>query len=461
MNRLLAVVAWISTAILAGCGGGNSASSSPPPPPAASLSYPSSPLVFDVGTAITPVVATASQGLSSFTITPSLSSGLSLNSSNGTLSGTPTAVAPATTYMVTASGGGASASASESITVNPQPPSAASYGVAAVTFTTNVPARTITPTSQGGAVTSWSISPALPAGLTLDATDGAISGTPTTASAPTSYAVTAQNAGGQSTVTLTIEVDSAVLLDVGHDAAMLDLGMRGSNVLSVDRSGHWNLWDYASAAEIASGDLYCAPDCSAPNIALEGVAGGTVALATGAGFEFLSAATGQVLASITAPAGITWWSLASDGSYLVARSNTGLFAWSPAGDSLISLSGDYSKASLFAAPGRIQVANGPAGYNVIQTVAVSGGATTTSAAFNGQFYAWFLDGSQFITSSGGTDLVYSLSGVQQAAFTLPGGTPQVIGDGNWFAIQGLGTGGAAPLNIYAISSPTTPAIQSA
>jgi Putative Ig domain len=47
----------------------------------------------------------------------------------------------------------------------------------------------------------------LAAGLSFNATTGAISGTPSATSAAASYVVTAQNAGGQMPVTLTIEVD--------------------------------------------------------------------------------------------------------------------------------------------------------------------------------------------------------------------------------------------------------------
>ena len=48
---------------------------------------------------------------------------------------------------------------------------------------------TVTPTSSGGTVVSWSISPSLPAGLVFDNTTGAISGTPTVVSSSTSYTV--------------------------------------------------------------------------------------------------------------------------------------------------------------------------------------------------------------------------------------------------------------------------------
>src|SRR6516162_8185099 len=47
-----------------------------------------------------------------------------------------------------------------------------------------------------GQVTSYSVDPALPPGLTLNTTTGIISGTPTAAAASASYNVTASNASG-------------------------------------------------------------------------------------------------------------------------------------------------------------------------------------------------------------------------------------------------------------------------
>lgn len=63
----------------------------------------------------------------------------------------------------------------------------------------------LTPTVQGSA-TGWSVVPALPSGLTLNATTGAISGTPTDVSPTSNFTVTAANNGGSAMAVLSISV---------------------------------------------------------------------------------------------------------------------------------------------------------------------------------------------------------------------------------------------------------------
>ena len=87
-------------------------------------------------------------------------------------------------------------------------PSSLSYSINPATYTLGA-AITNTPTSTGGAVTSYSISSLPPAGLTFNTTTGIISGTPTTITSATPYTVTAANSGGSTTVSLSISVVSA------------------------------------------------------------------------------------------------------------------------------------------------------------------------------------------------------------------------------------------------------------
>ena len=64
--------------------------------------------------------------------------------------------------------------------------------------------------SSSNLLFGYSISPALPAGLSLNINTGEISGTPTAISANTTYTITATNSGGSSTTTITIVVNDEI-----------------------------------------------------------------------------------------------------------------------------------------------------------------------------------------------------------------------------------------------------------
>src|SRR5208337_2262944 len=80
-------------------------------------------------------------------------------------------------------------------------------GCGSSSLTPITPITPNSPTSAGGAVASYSVSPALPAGVSLSTTTGAISGTPTAVAATITYTVTATNAAGSTTATLSITVN--------------------------------------------------------------------------------------------------------------------------------------------------------------------------------------------------------------------------------------------------------------
>jgi hypothetical protein len=112
-------------------------------------------------------------------------------------------------YTVTATNSDGSATASVSITVNDVPPSALTYSGNPVTYTQGTAITSNSPTSIGGAVVSYAVSPALPAGLTLDSSTGVINGTPSAVTPTASYTITATNSGGSTTASLSIAVVSA------------------------------------------------------------------------------------------------------------------------------------------------------------------------------------------------------------------------------------------------------------
>ena len=71
-------------------------------------------------------------------------------------------------------------------------------------------------TSSGGAIASYSISPAAPAGLTFSTSTGLLSGTPTSAAVATTYTITATNASGSAIRTFTLTVTAVIVYTVGQ-----------------------------------------------------------------------------------------------------------------------------------------------------------------------------------------------------------------------------------------------------
>ncbi|MBK8794828.1 MAG: hypothetical protein IPN59_17300 [Holophaga sp.] len=87
-----------------------------------------------------------------------------------------------------------------------QPPTALTYTVNPAVYTKGTAITANAPHSTGGAVSSYGVVPALPAGLNLSATTGVVTGTPTALAAAANYVVTATNAGGSTTVPLNITI---------------------------------------------------------------------------------------------------------------------------------------------------------------------------------------------------------------------------------------------------------------
>jgi hypothetical protein len=160
-----------------------------------------------VGTAISNVTPAVTGSGITYSIDPALPSGLLLNPTSGVISGTPSVAAASAIYTVTATNAGGNTSTTLTVAVLPVVPSDLSY--ANINGTVGTAITNVNPTVTG-TVDSYSISPALPAGLVLNTGTGVISGTPSAAAASDTYTVTATNAGGYASTTLTIVVGYAV-----------------------------------------------------------------------------------------------------------------------------------------------------------------------------------------------------------------------------------------------------------
>ncbi|EJO67943.1 PF07603 family protein [Leptospira kirschneri serovar Grippotyphosa str. Moskva] len=176
--------------------------------PPSALSYAGTPFTFTQGATITTATPSVTGTVTACNSDIPLPAGLGINGTTCAISGTPTTTQAATNYTITASNAYGNTSTTISIRVNLAPPSALSYAGTPFTFTQGATITTATP-SVTGTVTACNSDIPLPAGLGINGTTCAISGTPTTTQAATNYTITASNAYGSTSTTISIAVNLA------------------------------------------------------------------------------------------------------------------------------------------------------------------------------------------------------------------------------------------------------------
>ncbi|MBK7293750.1 MAG: putative Ig domain-containing protein, partial [Holophagaceae bacterium] len=86
-------------------------------------------------------------------------------------------------------------------------PTGLTYSTNPAVYTVGTPIPANSPTHGGGKISAYTVSPALPGGLSLNASSGVITGTPNLAAALATYTVTGTNSAGSTTASLSLTVN--------------------------------------------------------------------------------------------------------------------------------------------------------------------------------------------------------------------------------------------------------------
>ena len=206
-----------------------------------------------VGTRASAILFTNNGGgaLTGCTVSPTLPTGLDVSRTTGNgscqITGTPSVTRGRTTYRVTATNatGADTTPATVAITVMAAPvvlarPNLANASAASLTAGTRASAILFT-NNGGGGLTGCTVSPTLPTGLDVSRTTGnascQITGRPTAVRSRTTYTVTATNATGNDTATVSITVNPALPDLANATAATLVAGTEITTIAFTNNGG--------------------------------------------------------------------------------------------------------------------------------------------------------------------------------------------------------------------------------
>jgi len=169
------------------------------------LTYSANPAAYTVSKPILGNVPSNEGGeATAYSVHPDLPAGLTLNPQSGVITGVPSVPGGTSNYTITAGNAFGDTTATLAITVN-NLVATITYVPSTVVYTRGKAISPFTPAS--GVAGSYTVSPALPAGLSLDAGTGTISGTPTSVTSTATYTVVAANGTSNAWGRVSITVD--------------------------------------------------------------------------------------------------------------------------------------------------------------------------------------------------------------------------------------------------------------
>jgi hypothetical protein len=453
------------------------------------------------------VAVTASGGTTPFTWSASgLPTGLSINTSTGVISGSPTATGTFTPTIGLTDAAGATASRGYTVHINALPTITGPATLPDWTVNSTYPATTITATN-GTTPYSWAAS-GLPPGLTINASSGVITGKPKTAGTYSITVTMTDTAGAATTKAYSVTINPAL----GIAAPSLPNGeINRPYSYTVTPTGGtppytWSANNLPAGLSMSTGGTISGTPTtvSAPTV--------TITVTDGAGVTKSQNYTLTIVAAptITGPASLPNWTVNRDypGTAITATDGITPFTWSatglPAGLTLNASTGVVSGTPTTTGTSAITITLTDAtgytttrGYSVtinapptISTTSLPDGEKTapysgvTMAALNGTApYSWSANGLSAVgltlnaasgvisgtpTASGTfsvtitvTDTAgatasrtYSLNIISAPGVTAPATLPDWTVNRPYPNPQVIGSGGTAPYTFTATNLPT-------
>lgn len=174
--------------------------------PPSAFSYPAGSYTVAFGDNFPILNPTVTGSIDAYTVNPALPAGLTINSSTGQISGKPFSSQLQANYVITATNTGGSISTAISITVTGIAPSGLNYSRSSSTYKAGEDLGNNFPLYSGETANLFSVSPSLPAGLSLNAQTGVISGISDEVRANQLYTVTLTNNWGTASSQINLSV---------------------------------------------------------------------------------------------------------------------------------------------------------------------------------------------------------------------------------------------------------------